>query len=475
MRGLGPYRTRYAGASSELFGVRKRFKKGGSSSPPAAQDPFALGEAQKQSNIATAQEQAKLSNVNTSSPFSQSNFTLGDNGQWNLAQTLVPQFQNLLYGQGNLATSSTDVANRLAQQLLEPSYTGVRLVNAGINNLTPEVTNSPRPDLQPNIDFGSLGALPTSNFQTGLDFSKLGSLGTSAPEFGKAITDAENAAYNTQTRFLDPQFANKTGDLRQQLADEGIPVGSEAYSRAQDDLGRQSALAYGTARDAATSAGQAEQARLFGEQLSGRQQGAGEIQAGGAFTNSAEQQRIADLLAGRAQGSQELGTAANFRNATAQQAWQDPLTALASIAGTGSGLYGSTAQDLATLNPLAQFEWAGAVPTFGGSPTAVSPANVVGAGQVGANSAANRFAASNMLNNQMFNGLGSLGGALGLGNGGLGSLLGGIGGSGLSSGLTGAAALPGFDTLGGTIGMGAADVGGGGGFLSGLGSLLGFL
>ncbi len=428
MYGLGPHRTRYAGATVELFPVRKRFKKGGTSAPPAV-DPIALGEQQKEANIATAQEQAKLNNVNTSSPFSQSNFTLGDNGQWNLAQTLVPQFQDLVAEQRNLASSGADVGNRLAQQLLEPAYAGVRLANAGINNLTPEVTSSPRPDFQPEINFGSLGALPTPSFQTGLDFSGLGSLGTSAPEFGKAITDAENAAYNTQTRFLDPQFANKTGDLRQQLADEGIPVGSEAYSRAQDDLGRQSALAYGTARDAATSAGQAEQARLFGQQLSGRQQGAGEIQAGGAFTNAAEQQRIADILAGRSQGAGELGTAANFRNATAQQAWQDPLTALASIAGTGSGLYGSTAQDLATLNPLAQFEWAGAVPTFGGSPTAVSPANIVGAGQVGANSAANRFAASNTLNNQMFNGLGTLGGAagnaLGLQNGWLSGLLGG--------------------------------------------------
>ncbi len=69
--------------------------------------------------------------------------------------------------------------------------------------------------------------------------------------------------------------------------------------------------------------------------------------------------------------------------------------------------------------------------------------------------------------NQMANLLGTATGGLGLYNGlsgalgGGGSLFGGGGASGLSGGLTGAQALPGFDTLGGTIGMGAADVGGG--------------
>lgn len=57
----------------------------------------------------------------------------------------------------------------------------------------------------------------------------------------------------------------------------------------------------------------------------------------------------------------------------------------------------------------------------------------------------------------------------------IGDLFGGSSASGLSSGLTGAESLAGFDTLGGTIGMGAADVGGGAaaGLFGSLGSALG--
>lgn len=516
MLGISPRRTRYAGAAAfDAFPSRKRFKKGGTSAPPSI-DPFLLGGQQLNTNLETAKESSRLSNVNTTSPLGTSTFTPGENDQWNLSQTLSPALNTLLYGQQNLATTGTDVANRVGQYLADPAQAGIRLATAAANTIGPQAVNAPAPSLQPSIDFSGLGALPTPNVQSSLDFSGvqplqspnfqstldfsnapgvsapnfqrslnfsgLGRLSTNPSDFAAPIRDAERAAYNSQAAFLDPQFAQKSGDLRQQLADQGIGIGTDAYSRAQDDLGRQQTLAYQQAQNAAVAAGQEEQARLFGQQLSGRQQGAQEIQAGGQFTNAAqqallnaqlanrqqrvgetttagqfanaaqqqsiadtlaarqqqlgqvqaggqfanaaEQQRVADILAARQQGSQELATGANFRNATAQQLWQDPLTALSSLAGTGSGLYGSVAQDLATMAPLSNFSWAGALPTFGGSPTAVSPANIVGAGQVATNAAANRFAAGNTLNNQLFNGLGSLGGALGLGNGGLGNALG---------------------------------------------------
>jgi hypothetical protein len=142
----------------------------------------------------------------------------------------------------------------------------------------------------------------------------------------------------------------------------------------------------------------------------------------------------------------------------------------------GTGITGSAASNLATLNPLSGFEWAGNLPTFGGSPTVVSPANVVGAQNAANQANLGRFAAANTLNNTLFNGVGTLGGAALSGNGGLSGLLSGFfGGGGTAADFGGGGAALGVaDQLGLQAAPLAADAGGGG-FLSGLGSLLGFL
>jgi hypothetical protein len=473
--------------------------KGGASAPPAI-DPNALAASQAQSNIATAQSQSALNNVNTTSPLGTSFFTQGPDGRWSLNQQLGQAEQGVYNSQlglgGNLANLGTNIANIVTG----PANYGANALGGAFNSIFPSTLN-PSPQLQTGLNFGSLGALPSSasgqglNFEglgmlpspvagSALNFNSLGALPSSTADFSKQTDAARQAAYNAQAGFLDPQFAQKRSDLRQQLADEGIGVGTDAYSRAQGDLGRQSTLAYQQASDAATQAGQAEQARLFGEDLSARQQGAGELQAAQAANQAqlqrmfgeslasrqqgageiqamqAQQQKLfAEDLAARQQGGSELQAQGTFGNQALQQMWQNPLTALQSLSGIGTGILGSAAQDLTSLNPLSGFQWAGSLPTFGGSPTTVSPANVVGAGQVAAQNAANRFSAGNTLNNQLFNGLGSLGGALGLGNGGLGSLFGGLFGGGSSA--AGAAGLSAAD-------LGIADAGtfGGGGAAS---------
>ena len=383
MGGLGPKRTRYAGADFSPSPIRRRFKSGGKggAQTPAAVDPFQLASTQAQANIATAQKQSELNNVRTTSPLAKSFFEQGPDGRWSLNQELDPSTQPVYQQQTELAARLPDLGYDVANIAAGPALGGAAITDAAYNNILPSAL-LPRADLQNRLDFSGLGTLPSS--QTG---------------FGPSIEQAQNAAYDTSAGFLDPQFAQKRSDLRQQLADQGIGIDSDAYSRAQGDLGRQETLAYKQAQDAAVAAGNEQQARLFAEDLSARQQGASEI-----------------------------GTAGNFRNAAEQQLWQDPLTALASLAGTGTGITGSAAQDLTTLNPLSGFEWAGALPTFGGSPTAVSPANVVGAGQVANQAAANRFTAQNTLNNQLFNGLGTLGGAANtaLGGGATGGLLGSL-------------------------------------------------
>ncbi len=473
---------RYAGTGWEPFPERRRFKKGGTSAPPAV-NPAQLAGAQVDANLQTAQGQSALNNVRTTSPLGKSFFEQGPDGRWSLNQSLDPSTAPVYAGQTGLASMLANLGQGAAQWGSSPAQAGATLLDQALGNIGPAAVGQAAPNLQKTLDFGSLGPLPTTrpgDYTRTLDFIGLERLPTSADNFGKAITDAQNAAYDTQAGYLNPQFAQKASDLRQQLADEGIPVGSAAYSRAQGDLGRQSTLAYQQAQNEAVSAGQAEQARLFGEALSGRQQGVNERLTAGNFQNATTRQALADALASRAQGASEIGQAGQFRNAAEQQGWQDPLTALSTLAGVGTGITGSAASNLATLNPLSGFEWAGNLPTFGGSPTVVSPANVVGAGQVANQAAANRFNAANTLNNQLFNGLGTAGGALfgGGGNGGLGGILSGFfggGGAGTAADFGGGGTALGIaDQLGLQAAPLAADAGGGG-FLGGLGALLGFL
>ena len=47
---------------------------------------------------------------------------------------------------------------------------------------------------------------------------------------------AENATYQAYLDKLTPQFQNQTSDLATSLQNKGLPVGSEAYSRAMSDL-----------------------------------------------------------------------------------------------------------------------------------------------------------------------------------------------------------------------------------------------
>jgi hypothetical protein len=61
--------------------------------------------------------------------------------------------------------------------------------------------------------------------------------------------------------------------METQLANKGIPIGSEAWNRAMDNFNRGRNDAYAGARSDAVTGGGAEQSRLFGLDIGARQQG----------------------------------------------------------------------------------------------------------------------------------------------------------------------------------------------------------
>lgn len=172
---------------------------------------------QSAGNIQTAQAQARLSNVNQNTPWGSLTYTEGPNNRWTSDTTLSPELQQQFSGLQNIITGS----------------------------------------------MGNVSTDPTANVQ-GFDPRNY--------NFDDTVNQARDAAYAQQTQFLDPEFAKSQAALDQNLADRGIPLGSQAYTGMQDDLSRQKQAAYADARNSAFNQGLSAQSQGFTQGMQGRQQ-----------------------------------------------------------------------------------------------------------------------------------------------------------------------------------------------------------
>lgn len=123
----------------------------------------------------------------------------------------------------------------------------------------------------------------------------------------------EDALYGRAKSRLDPQWQQNEQRQAATLADQGIPLGSEAYTQASGNLSRAKNDAYANALNDAIAAGGAETSRAFGiEQGAGQfanqaqAQGFGQAQQGGAFQNQARAQALQEALALRQQPLSEF-------------------------------------------------------------------------------------------------------------------------------------------------------------------------
>ncbi len=138
------------------------------------------------------------------------------------------------------------------------------------------------------------------------------------------VRQAQDAAYNIQTRYLDPQMQQQENMLHTRLVNQGLQPGTEAYNRAynlyQTDRNRQ----YANARDQATIAGNDIAQQIYGRKLSS-----------GTFANQAQQQQyaqmMADLQASNAAQQQQFGQGlqqGQFANQAQQQQYAQSLADL---------------------------------------------------------------------------------------------------------------------------------------------------
>lgn len=315
---------------------------------PAAPDPTATIAAQSSANTTAANQNAELNRVNETTPYG--DLTYSQNGSYpdgtadyTASVDLSPQeqqiFNNQTQGQENLGNIALGMQGQVASSYAQPlNYSGAPGINSTGGN--------------------------TSGINTGI------SNGANSPF---AVQQAENAAYNQQTQYLNPQFAQSQEALSNNLINEGVTQGSQAANTAQQNLGLQENQAYGNAADQAVQAGQAEQNTLYGQGLSSAQ-----------LANSAQQQ-----------GYNEQFQNAGLQNSADSQYMQQ--------------LFAMTDQPLNEYNSLmtgAQVQ----SPTFQSVPQANVATTDVGG--ITNSSYQNQLAAYNA-NNQGLNNLFSLGGSLG--------------------------------------------------------------
>jgi hypothetical protein len=203
---------------------------------PPAPDPALVAQNQTGSNINTAVAQKTLNNTNQYTPFGAT--TYAQTGSQNVGGVEVPTYsqtttfnpvlQSIFSGTQNAAASLMPAVQALANQ-------------AGVSATRP-------------LDFAGANQ----------DYLAAG------PQLLDA--NATDALYRQQKSFLDPQWQQRQRDLEDQLARQGIAIGSEAYNSALSNLQNQKTQAYQAAQDSAIAQGAQSAGQLFNQALAGQKQ-----------------------------------------------------------------------------------------------------------------------------------------------------------------------------------------------------------
>lgn len=373
----------------------------GKSSSPPPPDPYATAQAQTQSNIATAQNNAQLNRVNTYTPYGSLVYDNSGSGGGSSGGGMFGVGGGGYGGSGGGGSGSTQGQFDLESSLLNPGGAGADYFGLpnpfghvlGNNNSTPiqdirraqsrgiPITDdqwaqaglppgggtfglgggggsgssspsgySATVSLSPQEQYlyergaqnrariadtagGMLGQVQNS-YANPIDVSGAPRIASSVQNNGpglastvhqdggttrEAIQNAQDAAYRSQTQYLDPQYARAQPALENKLANQGITdTGSEAYKNAMNTFNEGKTQAYGAAQNSATAAGQAEQARLYGQALSdaqlqnqANQQGFGQGLSSAMLQNQGNQQYMSNLFALRNQPLNEYNALAS--------------------------------------------------------------------------------------------------------------------------------------------------------------------
>ena len=296
--------------------------KGSAPSPPPAPNPVDTARASTSTNVATAITNAFLNNTNQNTPDGSLRYDQTSTYNWvdpytgtnisipqfTATQSLSPQ-QQAIQDQTNAAKYNlAGLANTQSDRLSKLLGSEINLSNAPAAGDASQITGIP----QAATTFADTGQQ-----QTTFDQSGAASAGNIQSTYGPSddfSSDRQNVQDALMAR-INPQLAVEKDQLTQQLADQGIRYGSQAYQSAMDNYNRQS----NDARFSAISQAGSEQQRMMdmaaqkaGFQNAAQQQAYTQAQQTGTFANQAQ-----------AQNFQQAGARADYANAgLAQQVAQ---------------------------------------------------------------------------------------------------------------------------------------------------------
>lgn len=171
---------------------------------------------------------------------------------------------NLLTPTGTATFGTTDSSGAFL-----PLAPGSDRIDATTVNIAESPEQAAIRQQQEALTLGSLGNLPTG----GIDLSGLPSLNTDFSGESQRLADA---FLQQQLDQLNPEFARRSEALDQKLANQGLPLGSEAFNEATTLENEAQNRAITAAGQQAQLIGADERARLFQQALAGRQQGVAE-------------------------------------------------------------------------------------------------------------------------------------------------------------------------------------------------------
>ena len=142
--------------------------------------------------------------------------------------------------------------------------------------------------------------LPEFQFQ---DATNLPELPTDFEDTRRQVT---KSVFDRQLGLLQPEFTRQREDLAQNLANRGIPIGSEAYNQATNRLDTQQSEQTQRLAQAADVAGGAEASRTFGMTLQARNQAIADQLRANDLSNMARQAQLNERIGLRGQQFNEL-------------------------------------------------------------------------------------------------------------------------------------------------------------------------
>lgn len=236
----------------------------GKPSAPPAPDYTGAAKETAAGNLDAARQATAANRVNTYTPYGSLEYFQDSNNpdKWTSLVTLSPDQQALL-----------DQQNKTSLNLANMQDLATTRVQRAFGNALPTTFNADKMPAPTTFD-ASQSQSPTA-FNAGL-YSGASIYDPRSAKLGTAYdpTQATNNASDLINARLLPQQQRDRADLENQLANQGIMPGSEAYTRAMDQIGRDQNDARQQAQLQGITLGQQQQAQTFGQLASNAELGA---------------------------------------------------------------------------------------------------------------------------------------------------------------------------------------------------------